>query len=136
MVKAPLHDIKNKILSVINQYPMLELCFIFGSFAKGRITKDSDIDIAVASEKKIDYELIAEIETKLDAILHCDIDLIDLQAVSGMILKKAISKGIPVMIKDKQLYADIIKRMLYNQADMMPYYTRILKQRREKFLHG
>ena len=52
------------------------------------------------------------------------------------ILKQALSKGVLVQNLDKALYARLIIRMLYNQADMMPYHYRILRERRERFLNG
>ena len=64
------------------------------------------------------------------------VDLVDLQSVSGTILHQALTKGNLVFVKDKNLYAEIIKKMLFNQADMMPNYNMILKKRREEFLDG
>jgi len=64
------------------------------------------------------------------------VDLIDLTTQSGPILKQAPSKGTILRNADKLLYARLITRMLFEEADMMPYYRRILAERRERYLNG
>ena len=65
-----------------------------------------------------------------------EIDLIDLMAETGPILKQALSKGVVVENGDKLLYARLISRMLFLETDMMPYYYRILRERRTRFING
>ncbi len=108
---------------------------IYGSYAGNRQREGSDIDIAVSGKQKLSAEQKYEIIQKLSDKLKKQVDLIDLQAVSGVVLHQALTKGKPFFIKSKELYAEIIKRMLYNQADMMPNYNMILKKRRERFIN-
>ena len=111
-------------------------CSVFGSYAKSKQRADSDIDLAIAGRQKLTFEEKFNISQKLSDRLKKQIDLVDLQAVAGVILQQALSKGKIIFVKDRNLYAELIKKMLYNQADMMPYYNRILKERRERFLNG
>jgi hypothetical protein len=57
-------------------------------------------------------------------------------AETGPILKQALSKGIIVRSNDKPSYARLISRRLFAEADMMPNYNRILRERRERFVNG
>jgi len=65
-----------------------------------------------------------------------EVDLVDLLADAGPILRNALSTGVVVQNADKLLYAKIISRMLFLEADVMPYHYRILRERRERFLNG
>lgn len=115
-------------------FPEIKIGLLYGSAARGRLTRDSDLDMAVAGASRLDSSAYANIKMHLSDVTRRDIDLLDLQAVSGIILREALTTGKIVLMRDRQLYGDIIRRMLFNQADMMPYYHRILRERREAFL--
>jgi hypothetical protein len=63
------------------------------------------------------------------------IDIVDLKETTGTLLHQILTKGQLVYCTDRILYAELIKKMLYNQADMMPYHNRILKERREQWIN-
>ena len=128
--------LKSKILNSLKQYPMIKLCLLFGSAAKGPLRFDSDIDIAVAADRTLSSQEKLSLIEDLAIQLKRGVDLIDMQQVSGYILQQALSTGKIICNKDKNLYAFLIKKMWYNQADMMPYYDMILRKRRERFLNG
>ena len=121
---------------VLRQYPHVRLCLLFGSMACGRSTSASDMDIAVAAEKPLTGEMRLDLAAAFSTATNREVDLIDLTAASGPILKQALSKGIMVQNSDKLLYARLISRMLFDEADMMPYYYRILRERRRRFING
>ena len=122
--------------SALKEYPLIRLCLVFGSMASGRSTPDSDLDIAVAAEQPLTAETRLEVLEMLSTATGREVDLVDLMAETGPILKQALSKGVIVQNHDKLLYARLISRMLFAEADMMPYYRRILRERRERFIHG
>ena len=62
------------------------------------------------------------------------IDLIDLATATGLILKQALSTGVVVQNLNKTLYANLISRMLFNEADFMPYRDRIIATRRKAWI--
>jgi len=66
--------------------------------------------------------------------LKKEVDLVDLQDVSGLILEQALCKAVIVKNDDHELYARLLKRLWYNQADMMPYVKQILAQRSTNWL--
>ena len=129
-------DLKEQLLLVLAQFPCIRLCLVFGSAASGRAGALSDLDIAVAAAAPLPAEARLHLSETLSGAMQREVDLVDLMVESGPILKQALTKGIIVQNADKLLYARLISRMLFSEADMMPYHNRILRERRERFLHG
>jgi len=129
-------EILEPIRSVLRNHPEVKLCIVFGSVATGRASAVSDLDIAVAGDRALSEEQYLNLCDALSSATPRMVDLLDLMTANGEILKQALSKGVLVQNLDKGLYARLIIRMLYNQADMMPYHYRILRERRERFLNG
>ncbi len=107
---------------------------MFGSLAAGRATYDSDLDLGVAADHPLDIELKTALIEELAQRLGRPVDLVDLQATSGVILQQVLSKGKLIYCTDRILYAVIIRNMLFNQSDMMPYHDRILAERRKAWI--
>ena len=131
-----MEQIKEILRGVLSRFPDIRLCIIFGSAASGKGSPASDLDVAVAATEALSADRRLELIEALSAASTREIDLIDLMAAAGPILGQALSKGVVVQNRDKGLYAGLISRMLFNQADMMPYYDRILRERRKRFLNG
>ena len=125
-----------KIQTTLEGFPEIIFGNVFGSYASGKPTVNSDVDLSVAAYNKLSFTMLQELRQRLNDCLDRDIDLVDLNAVSGLILKEALTTGKVIINKDPELYSALMKKMLYNQADMMPYYNRILKERREEFING
>ena len=123
-----------KITEVLKGFPQVFFATLFGSAAKGRMTEQSDVDIAVASRERLSVETRGRLAVALSCALDREVDLIDLQAVSGLILEQALCTGKIVKNADHDLYAGLLKRLWYNQADMMPYCRRILEHRSRRWL--
>lgn len=128
--------LQEMLLGVLDGFSEIQLCIVFGSAASGRAVSGSDLDIAVAADKPLTTKRRLELAEVLSTAANQEIDLIDLMADSGPIIRQALSKGVIVKNLNKSLYAKIISRMLFNQTDMMPYYDRILRERRARFLNG
>jgi uncharacterized protein len=122
--------------TVLENYPEILFAVVFGSAAKNRLTPLSDIDIAVAAEYPLSYQQKTALILSLSKALSREIDLIDLQTVSGLVLQQALCTGVAVKKHSTALYAGLIKKMWYNQADMMPYTMRIIKKRCQDFVNG
>jgi predicted nucleotidyltransferase len=130
-----MEKLQERIRAVLHRYPDIKLCIVFGSTAAGKASIDSDLDIAVAAEQPLSGGKCLEVIEELSAATNRTIDLIDLMTATGPISKQALSTGVVVQNFNKSLYAGIITRMLFNQADMMPYYDRILRERRRRFIN-
>jgi len=122
--------------SVFASFPRIELVILFGSAVKGRLTTSSDLDVAVAAENSLSTEEKIAIVASLSAHYPWDIDLIDLQAVSGPILQQALCNGRVVVKRSPRLLAFLMKKMWFNQADMMPLAKRMLTAHCKQFVRG
>jgi predicted nucleotidyltransferase len=126
--------IGQNIAHQLARYPAVKLAILFGSLAAGRATSDSDLDLGVAADNPLDMELKTVLIEELAQCLGRPVDLVDLQTASGVILQQVLTKGTLIYCTDRILYATIIRNMLFNQSDMMPYYDRILAERRKAWI--
>ena len=123
------------IRKALNRHPEIKLCIVFGSTAAGKASSDSDLDIAVAAGQPLSSEKYLQLVEDLSSETNREIDLVDLMIAKGIIASQALSTGVIMQNIDKGLYAQLISRMLFNQADMMPYYDRTVMERRRRFIN-
>ena len=126
--------LRQSIKGALSGFADVKVCLLYGSVVQGRLRPDSDLDVAVASDTVLDHERKMALRSKFERATGREVDLLDLQSVSGPILHQALARGEVVMVRDHLLYAGIMKRMIFNQADMMPYYQRMLEARRRAFV--
>jgi len=131
-----MEKLKESILKVLQCFGDVKLCIVFGSVASGKASNKSDLDIAIAEEQPMQEGRFLELAGAFAEAMNRDVDIIDLNTSTGPILKHALSKGTVILNRDKNLYATLISRMLFNESDMMPYYHRTLEERRKRFLNG
>ncbi len=124
-------DLDRKIESVMSRYPSVVLAILFGSMAQGRTRNDSDLDIAVASSTPLTAQTHIAIIEDLALAVGRPVDFIDLDRTHNPLLRQILTKGRKVLCHDRTRYAELILRMVYEEADIMPYYRRILSERRQ-----
>jgi len=124
------------IQETLKSYSEIQIATLFGSAAKNRLTPYSDIDISVAAAKPILFEQKMDIIVSLSKTLPYSVDLIDLQSVSGPILQEALCTGLLIKKSSISLYAQLIKKMWYNQEDMMPLTRMVMIKRCERFINN
>jgi len=129
-------NILEKIKYEFEKFPEVEIVILFGSAVKDRLIRQSDIDIAFAQKTITSHEKKIDIYISLEKSLGRDIDLIDLHQVNGHILKNILCKGDIVIKKSIPLLAFFLKKMWYNQADMMPKTRMILETQVNGFING
>ncbi len=117
----------------------VEAIYLYGSLVKGRIRKDSDIDIALLMSYGIDdmekLGIMAEIEALLTSILReegfqQEISVLDLRGnyLSVELQYKVITEGIPIYTKDLIVRLDFANFVKREYFDFSPY----LKSLRER----
>lgn len=98
------------------------MAFIFGSYAKGRLISESDLDVAVYFQPAID-ELEWETERDyeedalwldLDRVAGRNTDLVVLNRAPAGLTSEILRTGIPLVIKDRNLYLRLLN--LVSQA--------------------
>ena len=132
----PKNTIKSTIGKTLKEFPDVKISYLFGSSIKNRTTPSSDIDIAIAADSALSFTEKKELQEALTLALKQPIDLVDLNVVSGPILQQALCTGELICNNSPTLLASIVKRMWYNQADMMAYVERMLKSHCNRYING
>ena len=129
MTLSPLESIR----AVLARYPEIRLAILFGSMATGRANRDSDVDLAVGAERPLKADEKMALMAELAEATGRPIDLIDLHVVGEPLLGQIVKRGRRVLGTDER-YAELIKRHLFEEADFMPYYRRMLGERRAAWI--
>ncbi len=129
-------EIAERARSILHDEPDVILALLHGSAATGRMRADSDVDIAVLCEQPLTVERKTMLAARLERALRVSVDLIDLFSLNGTILKQVLCKGRVLVRRRPEDMAGQVKKMLFNQADMMPYVRRTLRERQQRFIHG
>lgn len=124
------------VVNTLEREPGLNVAIIYGSVVSGNMRPDSDVDLAVLFDIPMDVERKIHLIARLERALSQNVDLVDLYSLSGIILKQILCKGRILMKKDTSALAKLLQRMVYNQADMMPYVRRTLLERQWRFVNG
>ncbi len=134
--QSPPHtaDLDRTIESVMSRYPSVVLAILFGSMAQDRTRDDSDLDITVTSSTPLTAQTHLAIIENMALAVGRPVDLIDLDRTHNPLLRQILTKGRKVLCHDRTRYAELILRMVYEEADVMPYYRRILSERRQAWI--
>ena len=122
------------IASVLEHYPSVTMAILFGSLAAGRGRSDSDLDLSVSSTVPLTAQARIELIDELSASLGRPVDLIDLSQVHGPLLQQVLTTGRLILCRNRTEYAELLRRQAYEEADVMPYYRRILATRRQAWI--
>jgi len=118
-----------QLKEVFSHFPKIALAVLFGSVASGQQRADSDLDIAVAADHPLSVDEKLAMISALAERTGRPVDLIDLSVVSEPLLGQIVRHGRRVLGSDT-LYGELISRHVFEQADFMPYRTRLLAERR------
>ncbi len=122
-----------RIRQVFGQYPFIRLVMLFGSLAKGSARPESDIDLAVVSDQPFGIDEKMALISDLAQKFGRPVDLVDLSTAGEPLLGQILASGI-MILGDHSRYAHLLTRHLFNQADFMPYRSRILRERRQAWI--
>jgi predicted nucleotidyltransferase len=127
-------NVQQKLLEVVAGHPAVTLAILFGSLAEGAARFESDLDLAVAGTEPLDRKARIRMVEDLAVAFGRPVDLIDLNCLHGPLLHRVLTQGQLILCKDRTQYAKLIQRMLAEEADVMPYYRRILAARRNAWI--
>ena len=108
--------LKNEIVKILKDKFDPILIYIFGSYAKGELREDSDIDIAFLSEKQYSAYEVFMLAQELADILKRDVDLVDLSDSSTVFKAQVVGKGIIIYSKDERRRIEFQVRTLKEYA--------------------
>jgi len=129
IIFEPSQALDAQLKVVLARFPKITLAILFGSVALGRQRADSDLDIAVAADEPLTVDDRLAIISVLAERTGRSIDLIDLKVAPEPLLGQVLRHGRRILGSDT-LYGELISRHLFEQADFMPYRTRLLAERR------
>ena len=116
------------IAAVLERHLCVTMAMLFGSLAAGRERPDSDLDLAVCSAVPLTAYARIELIDELAAAVGRPIDL---SQAHGPLLQQVLTTGRLVLCRNRTEYAELLRRLAYEEADVMPYYRRILATRRQ-----
>lgn len=129
-------DLMVRAENVLRAEPGLQLAMLYGSGATGKMRAESDVDIALLFEHPLNAETKMKLISRLEQEFRRNVDLIDLYSLSGTILKQILRKGRVLIQAKPGVLAELTRKMIYNQTDMMPYVSRTLLERQRRFIQG
>jgi uncharacterized protein len=123
----------SKLTNFFAQESSIQLALVFGSAARGALKPESDIDVAVLGHQRLSsiekHALIEQIALSTGRA----VDLIDLADVGQPLLGQIITNAKRVKGTDSQ-FASLMTRNALDEADFMPYVTRLLQTRRAAWI--
>ena len=129
-------EILHSVCDVLRRQPDIDLAYVFGSFAQGRQTPASDIDVAVAAQAPMDPRRRLALNDAIASAAGRPVDLVDLHRAGPLVLTQALTRGKRIVKRDSGVLARLLVKMWYLNADLMPLVRMIQDTRRKRFLHG
>jgi EPS-associated MarR family transcriptional regulator len=128
-VTAQSRQIDVDLREVFARFPDITLALLFGSVASGFSREESDLDIAVAAGSPLSAEEKMVLINALAEKTGRPVDLIDLRVAAEPLLGQVLRHGRRILGSDT-LFGELISRHVIEQADFLPYRTRLLAERR------
>ena len=122
-----------QLTDVLAHFPQITIAVIFGSVASGYARANSDLDIAVAAKQALTADEKIALVSALAERTGRPVDLVDLHGVPEPLLGQIVRHGRRLLGSDT-LYGALISRHLIEQADFMPYRSRVLAERRAAWI--
>jgi predicted nucleotidyltransferase len=124
-------SLEKQLIRLLSAY-QFELAILFGSEATGDVSAESDIDLALLSDKPISSELKLELTEMIGARFGRPVDIVDLHYAAEPVLGQ-VFKG-KRLLGDDASYARLLTKHLINTADFVPLQQRILDERRNAWI--
>ena len=96
-MKSKIEEIKKKIIPILKKNKVVK-AGIFGSYARGEETKDSDIDILVEIKNpKLSLLGFIKLERELREVLKKKVDLVEYQTIKIQIKDRILNETIEII---------------------------------------
>ena len=104
----------------LQNHPDMLLAILYGSAAVGRLSRLSDIDLAVSGEEGLSTESCLALSLTLGQDLDREVSVIDMNKIEGVILQEVLLKGI-VLKHHPDLLARHALRLQEFTEDILPF---------------
>lgn len=138
---------KNETLTKLKEYfetrEDVDLAFLFGSQSSGRQRISSDWDIAVYFKSPHGLELESTdhyageetVHAEVERLVETEVDLVVLNRARPPLVFSILNTGIPLNIKDRSLYLNLLTQTHYEAVDFWKFveeFWRIREQATKK----
>jgi|TARA_B100000315_G_scaffold118429_1_gene108533 predicted nucleotidyltransferase len=121
----------NKVKQYAVKTPRIVAIYLYGSYAKGKTKKNSDVDLGILFSKETDGFKRIEMETDLSNLLKKDVDLVDMKKASPLLRHQIYKYGAEIYSKESDYPA------CFRASSMQEYLdTLYLQEQRMKILYG
>jgi predicted nucleotidyltransferase len=118
-------DVRNSLKSALRDSGVV-YAVVFGSAAKGELTFESDIDIAVSAKQALSADQRCKLIEKIGAITLRPVDLLDLKAASGLVYAHAMA-GEELFCDSAAAKGDALYRRVTLVADDLEFADRMFE---------
>ena len=108
------------------------LGYMFGSFVEGRLTNESDVDIALLFEKEPDLPTLVSIMNGITDITDRKVDIVVLNYASPIIRMQVLKRGRLLKKTNDKIYNDFFLRAVKEYDDLKI----VRKAQEENILRG
>ncbi len=124
-------DAEQRLVELLRRTRTVQVAYLFGSGAQGRLRFESDLDIGVGSTHgPLSSDEIHRIGQEIAVVAGRPADFVDLTCASAPVLRAALVKGRQLLCADRGLLFALHRRLVYETEDFLPYQRRLLDQRR------
>ena len=128
-------EIITLVKNYFSQQADIDTVILFGSFANNTFNEHSDIDLAIHSDKTLDYERLSSIQTELALLTHKEIDLADLSKAEGIFLYQIMTTGYKIKL-NKSIFVRYLIKALCFKEDFLPVIEYSRKEKIRRFVNG
>ena len=115
-------EIKERAGKLAEQYG-LDLLVLFGSQVTGFTHKESDVDVAYLSDRKLSFEDEILLNTDLTEIFGNDkVSLVNLRQAPPLLAKRIVSEGIVLYAKTSSLFSQLYAQTLRTYEEALPLF--------------
>ena len=128
-MKKTLSEQYNKLIDFLSKQEHVRLAYLFGSVAKGKAGKLSDVDIAVLLDeslnKKQKFDLQLELISDISELLKTDkIDLVVINEAPLSLKFEIIKANCPLFVRDRMEKIDFEQMVMSRYLDRKYYEKR------------
>ena len=95
-MKMNIEDLKRKILPILQRYGVKRVG-LFGSYIRGDMREDSDIDILVEIEKDISLLDFVGVKLEIEEALGIKVDLVEYDTIKPLLREKILKEQVVIL---------------------------------------
>lgn len=133
-IAPPSEELVGRLTECCQTDERLGLVVLFGSVASGRASRFSDADLAVMESQPLTADRKMELIERFALVVNRPVDLVDLRTAPGPLLREILTHGRKLLCRDVGLLADLLCRMLFDEADFQPLIRALHARRLQQWI--